>query len=102
MQHDDDERDGWVRLDVPVPPRLAELIGYRGEARWVAFHWEPSGDESFYDDGQASGTGSAWAYLAYVRHPAVASAVAPYNFGSSDSEATECLVLDSVEQVLHV
>src|SRR5262249_57278337 len=51
MQHEDKERAGWLRLSVPVPPRLAELIGYRGEARWVAVHWEPCGDESFYDDG---------------------------------------------------
>jgi hypothetical protein len=102
MQHEDKERAGWLRLSVPVPPRLAELIGYRGEARWVAFHWEPCGDESFYDDGRTSGTGSPWAYLAYVRHRAVAGSLAPFNLGSSDSEASEWLVLDRAEQVLYV
>jgi hypothetical protein len=102
MQHDEPVRTDWVRLDVPVPPPLAELIGYGGKARWVAFHWEPCGDESVYDDGRTSGTGSPWAYLAYVRHPAVAPKVAPYNLGSSDREAAEWLVLDRTEQALHV
>lgn len=102
MQHDEQERAGWVRLDVPVPPRLAELIGYRGKARWVAIHWEPCGDESFYDDGRSSGTGSPLAYQAFVRHPAVASEVAPFNFGSSDSEAAEWLVLDRMEKAIYV
>lgn len=102
MQHDESERTGWVRLSVPVPPRLAELIGYRGEARWVGFHWEPCGDESFYDDGRSSGTGSPWTYLAYVRHPAVAPEVVAFNLGSSDCEAEECLVLDRDEQSVYV
>jgi hypothetical protein len=99
LQHEE-EREGWVRLSVPVPPGLAEAIGYRGEARWVAFHWEPCGDESFYDDGRSSGTGAPWPYLAFARHPVVAPAIAPYDLGSSDSEARECLVLDRGEGVL--
>jgi hypothetical protein len=102
MQPDEKERTDWIRLDVPVPPPLAELIGYRGEARWVAFYWGPCGDESFYDDGRTSGTGSSSAYQAYVWHPAVAPKVAVYNLGSSDFEAAEWLVLDRIELVLHV
>jgi hypothetical protein len=101
MLQNEEERAGWVRLSVPVPPRLARAIGYLGEARWVAFHWEPCGDESFYDDGRGSGTGSPWAYLAFVRHPVVAPEIAPYDLGSSDSEARECLLLDQGEQVLY-
>jgi hypothetical protein len=102
MQHDEHERDGWVRLEVPVPPRLAELIGYRGKARWVAFYWTACGDESFYNDGQVSGTGHSWPYLEFLRHPAVAPSLTPFNLGSSDFEATECLILDRDERVLHV
>lgn len=101
LDNEEAERAGWVRLSVPVPPGLAQAIGYRGEARWVAFHWEPSGDESFYDDGRTSGTGSPWAYLAVVRHPAVAPELSPYDLGSSDSVATECLLLDRGEGVLY-
>jgi hypothetical protein len=100
MDNNEDER-AWAQLRVPVPPRLAELIGYRGTARWVAFRWEPCGDESFYDDGRTCGTGSPWPYLAFVRHAAVARKLVPYNLGSSDLEATETLVLDRTEQVLY-
>jgi hypothetical protein len=100
LQHEE-QREGWVRLNIPVPPGLAQAIGYRGEARWVAFHWESCGDESFYDDGRNSGTGSPWAYLAFVRHPVVAAEIAPYDLGSSDSEARECLVLDRGKDVLY-
>lgn len=101
MLQNKEDKEGWVRLTIPVPPGLAEAIGYRGEARWVAFHWEPCGDESFYDDGQSSGTGSPWAYLAFVRHAVVAPEIAPYDLGSSDSEARECLVLDRGEELLY-
>ncbi len=101
QQHNEQERAGWVRLTVPLPPRLAELVGHRGEARWVALNWEPCGDESCYDDGRNSGTGAPWPYLTFVRHRAVAPEVVAYNLGSSDGEATECLVLDQAEQVVY-
>ncbi len=47
----------FVELPVPVPPNLAELAGYPGDARWVALCWQPCGDEAEYDDGRSSGTG---------------------------------------------
>ncbi len=57
------------RLYVPVPPMLAETIGYTGQvfghpldARWVGFYWERSGDEANYDDGRASGTAEYTGY----------------------------------------
>jgi hypothetical protein len=102
QQHNEQERAGWVRLGVPLPPRLAEAVGYRGQARWVALHWEPCGDESFYDDGRTSGTGAPWPYLTFVRHPAVAPELAAFNLGSSDAGATECLLLDRGEQAIYV
>src|SRR5262249_30169790 len=101
MDNSEQEQAGWERLRVPVPPRLAELIGYCGTARWVAFRWEPCGDESFFADGRSCGTVSPWPYLAFVRHAVVARRLAPFNLGSSDLEATETLVLDRTEQVLY-
>lgn len=58
MQLNQQERAGWLRLGVPAPARLAQATGCRGEARWVAFHWEPCGDEFFYDDGRSVGMSS--------------------------------------------
>ena len=44
-------------LSVPVPSELAETLGYPGDARFVAFCWEPAGDEVVYEDGRLGGTG---------------------------------------------
>lgn len=59
------------QIYVPVPPMLAEAIGYTGQvlghplqARYVGFYWERSGDEANFDDGRASGTGE---YTGYCR-----------------------------------
>jgi hypothetical protein len=88
----------WLELAVPVPPRLTELCGYPGDARYVGLCWQPCGDEVEYDDGQLSGTGSWAPYLAYVQHRAVAMALLPYDFGNSDAEAKHLLLIDRTEQ----
>jgi hypothetical protein len=81
-------------LQVPVPPMLAKTIGYTGEARFVAFNWTPYGDEAEYFDGRRSATGNWQAFLAYIQHPAVSPLLEGYDFGSSESEAKHCLILD--------
>jgi hypothetical protein len=73
---------------------LAKAIGYTGDARYVAFNWTPYGDEAEYCDGRRSATGNWQAFLAYVQHPAVSPPLEGYDLGSSDSEATHCLILD--------
>jgi hypothetical protein len=82
------------RLDLPLPPALAETFGYRGEARFVGFSWSPCGDELVVDDGLSSETGQSWAFLTYRRHPAVATLLRGWNLGASDTEAEFALVLD--------
>jgi hypothetical protein len=84
-------------LEVPLPPDAARLFGYPGDARLVAFHWEPAGDEVVYDDGRLSGTGESFVFLTYRRHPAVAPHLEPYNLGYSDREAEHRLVIDTEE-----
>jgi hypothetical protein len=83
-----------ILLAVPVPPGLAEVFGYRYGARLVSFHWEPSGDDVWFDDGRHSGTGGGWGFLAYLRHRHVAPHLEPYNLGGSDMEADHALVID--------
>jgi hypothetical protein len=85
---------GLTPLNVPVPPVLATAVGYTGEARYVAFHWTPYGDEAEYFDGRRSATGNWQAFLAYIQHPAVSPLLEGYDFGSSDSEAKHCLIVD--------
>jgi hypothetical protein len=84
----------WLELDVPVPPGLARLCGYPGDARYVGLCWQPCGDECEFDDGCTYGTGSWGPYLAYTQHRAVAPALAGFNLGSSDAEPEHLLVID--------
>jgi hypothetical protein len=86
--------NGLTPLQVPVPPMLAIAIGYKGDARYVAFNWTPYGDEAEYFDGRRSATGNWQAFLAYIQHPAVSPLLEDYDFGSSESEAKYCLILD--------
>jgi hypothetical protein len=83
---------------------LAYAIGYEGNAHYVSFYWEPGGDEAMYDDGRRGGTGHWDAYLTFIQHRRVRVGLGRYFFtlGSSDDEATHCLVLDSVEQTFRV
>jgi hypothetical protein len=81
-------------LKAPVPPMLAKAIGYKGEARYVSFHWTPYGDEAEYSDGRLSATGNWQAFLAYTQHPTVSPLLQDYDLGSSDSEAKHALLLD--------
>jgi hypothetical protein len=96
------------RLYVPVPPMLAEAIGYTGQvlghpldARWVGFYWERSGDEANFDDGRASGTGEYTGYQAFVDHPRVAVHLRHFDFGSSEMQPRHYLLLDRVEYQLY-
>jgi hypothetical protein len=73
---------------------LAKAIGYTGDARYIAFNWTPYGDEAEYADGRMSATGNWQAFLAYIQHPAVSPLLEDYDFGSSESEAKYCLILD--------
>ena len=89
-------------LPLPMPPRLAEALGYPGDAAWGSCCWQPAGDEVEYDDGRLAGTGEGHAYLRYTRHRAVAAHLAPYELGSSDSPARHRLVLDRRARKLYV
>lgn len=88
-----------TELDIPVPPQLEAAVGLPDTpARYFAIYWHPCGDEAEYDDGRGSGTACWSGYLAYVRHPAAALALAPYHLGSSDEEAAHRILVDRRER----
>lgn len=89
-------------LLLPCPPMLAEVVGYRGESRFVGLFWSPTGDEAVYDDGFGSGTGERSGYLAFVHHPFVRRRLADVDLGSSDREGSHWLLADLVEFRLYM
>jgi hypothetical protein len=90
-------------IGIPVPPMLEAALGYPGELRWVAFWWEQAGDELAWDDGRSSTVMANWyAWLIFVRHPSVEPYLAPYELGSSDTQALHALLLDRKARALYV
>src|SRR4051794_36633404 len=87
---------------IPIPPQLLEAVGYHGDAALVSVCWTPLGDTVWYDDARSSGTGYAWAYLAWVRHKHVAPYLAPYDLGSSEQESQHRLLLDRQTRTVSV
>jgi hypothetical protein len=87
---------------VPVPPMLAKVIGYTGDARFVSFHWTPYRDEVDYSDGRLSATSNWHPFLVYIHHPAVSPLLRGYDLGSSDSEAKHALILDRENHALYI
>jgi hypothetical protein len=91
-----------TRIRAPVPPSLAEVFGYSGPARFVAFYHEPTVDELIYDDGHASAAGEWNALQLWRKHPTVAAHLLDVNLGDADLEATHWLVIDRENGVLYV
>jgi hypothetical protein len=90
------------QIPVKLPKSFEEALGYPGHMKWGAFYWEPCGDEAVYDDGQISGDGNWWGFLAFKRHPSVAPWLAAYDLGSSDSEATHWILCDLESREVYV
>jgi hypothetical protein len=81
-------------VPLALPPELAEAFGYTGSARFVGFHWNPCGDDLVWDDGRDAGSGHGWAFLTFKRHRAVAPLLSAADFGTSETDGTDRLVLD--------
>jgi len=117
-------------LKVPVPPNLEEALGYDGQARYVAFYWEPVGDEAMFDDGRINAEADWRALLLYLSHPATQPLFAlpcwecqgkgttnqlendpcptcdgagaiPFSIGNSEEEADYWLILDRKERKMY-
>lgn len=96
--------DTLLPLAIPVPSMFEQALGSLGPlsrpdttpARYVAFYWTEAGDEAAFDDGQQSAVGmlNNDAYLAFLRHPAIAPHLQRYHLGSSDEPADHWLIFD--------
>jgi hypothetical protein len=96
--------ENLTKLNIPCPPAqiFENALGYKGENRWVAFYWDPCGDEIMWNDGIASADGQWPAWLTFVYHPIVAPLLNQYNLGGSDEEAEHWLLLDRAKRVFYI
>ncbi len=82
------------QIPVKLPWSFEDALGYPRGFRWVAFFWEPCGDEAMFDDGYCSADGNWWGFLQFTRHPSVRPWLDGYNLGPSEDEATHWLLCD--------
>lgn len=90
------------QIPLKLPESFEAALGYKGGLRWVAFYWEPCGDEAMFDDGVCSGDGNWWGFLQFVGHPSVKLWLSDCDLGSSDSEASHLLLCDLESREVYV
>lgn len=90
------------QVPVKLPESFEVALGYPGDSKWVAFYWEPCGDEAMYNDGLCSGDGNWYGFLSFVRHPKVKPWLTDYNLGSSDFEADHWLLCNLADREIFV
>jgi hypothetical protein len=91
-----------IQIPVTLPESFETALGYPGDSKWVAFYWEPCGDESMYNDGLSSGDGNWTGFLSFVRHSKVRPWLAGYNLGASDCDADHWLLCDLINREVFV
>jgi hypothetical protein len=82
------------QIPVTLPWSFENALGYFRSFRWVAFYWEPCGDEAIYDDGYCSTDCNWGGFLAFTKHPKLSYWLSGYDLGSSDGEAKHWLLCD--------
>jgi hypothetical protein len=87
-------------LNVPVPPMLATVMGYSGDARFVLLHCKE--DEVEYSDGLMSANGGWAPYFVYIQHPAVKLHLKAYDVGYTPGDAKHALILDRLKLELYI
>lgn len=86
---------------IPVPPNLEPVIGYRGNARLVAFYWSNRDDALICDDGGGCrGRLYSWHWIKFENHEAVKLLLKTINYGTSDREPEAWLLLDREKRIL--
>jgi hypothetical protein len=82
-----------VELEVPVPPMLAQALGYSGETRYLAIYWDAEIGEARWDDGARDEDAHYEAWAGFINHDALLPALENYDFGDPHP-ARHFLLLD--------
>ena len=89
-------------LPVPVPGTLEALLGYEGDAEWLALYVDASTGEVVGDEGYLPFVLAEDAYRLYTDHRAVASHLTPFDLGAPGRAAHDHLVLNRLTRTLYV
>lgn len=87
-----------TQIPIKLPWSFDDALGYHGGFRWVAFFWEPCGDEAMYDDGFCSADCNWEGFLKFTHHPNVRPWLYDYNLGSTEDAADHWLLCDLQER----
>ena len=87
------------RLEITAHPQLEKSLGYRGNNRWIAWHWEPEIDQLICSDGKIVSTGNNLAWLVFLQHDLVQPALEDYNLCKGDRHS---LLLDRRSRNLYI
>lgn len=93
---------GLVPLLVPVPPDLAEVLGYQETGRYLALSFGASDNTLQISDGRLIFETSNWGgWLAFYKHPSVYPVLSPLRFGQSVVPPRRILLLDRERSKLY-
>jgi len=84
-----------------VPDDRAELQGYQGQFRYVAFFCSEEANEVIVTDGACRCAGKSLRFLEYAGHPSVECELGDIDIGLFGHSATAWLVLDRQTRYLY-
>ncbi len=79
-------------------PRLERSLGYKGDRRWIAWHWDNDIPQLMYTDGNEVGVGVAVAWQVFLQHPQVHPVLAEYHL----EQEQNWLLLDRTSRQFYI
>ena len=92
----------WTPLPAPVPETLEALLGYKGDAEWLALYVERNFGEVVGDEGGIPFVLAEDAYRLYIEHRTVAPHLASYDLEGREQPARHRLLLNRRTRSLYV
>ena len=90
-------------IPIQIPPIFETALGYTGKQPFVAFWWQPAGDELCYCDGSTCLYGANHLiWIKFITHPLINYLLKSYNLGSSSGNATHRLLVDGINRKIYV
>lgn len=86
------------RINLIAHAQLEKSLGYTGDRRWVAWHWDSDIGQLMYADGDDVGAGYAIAWQVFLQHTEVHPIIEPYHLEQEEN----WLLLDRTSRQFYV